>query len=466
MASATRKARPVVDLMGPWFKPSVWAAYWQNLNTQLAYYSVLPINHPELGENLCHLLWDRREDLIENVPKEYQPDSAGLGNPTGFGNLIAPGPGPIREKLGTGSYHYIALPWLMQQFWLQYRFTMDEERLRSQIFPLLKRTMNTYLHTIDLQPDGRYHIPMAFSDEYGSAEDTNLNLAMLRWGLQTLLSVNDRLKINDPDADRWKEVLGKLTDYPVDETGLMLGKSTPFAKPHRHYSHLFAIFPFYVLNIEDQPDQKPLMEKSITHFLSFIGDDCMFKFTGASSLYAALGDGDQALVNLQRALEPQAKGPTVTPNTLYSENGWPTFESPISAQRAILDLLIQSWGNRIRVFPALPTSWKESSFYNLRAEGGFLVSAKRSGGKSQFIGVKSLAGEPCRLKTDLAEPIVLEVVSENALHWDNNGILTLDLKKGELAILHTKGTTGPFLIEPLPSDQTNINAWGLRGNSY
>ena len=64
MASATREDRPVVDLMGPWYKNSVWAAYWQNLNTQLAYYTVLPSNHPELGEPLCHLLYDRQQDLI------------------------------------------------------------------------------------------------------------------------------------------------------------------------------------------------------------------------------------------------------------------------------------------------------------------------------------------------------------------------------------------------------------------
>ena len=461
MASATREGYPVVDLMGPWFRKSVWAAYWQNLNVQLAYYSVLPANHPELAEPLCHLLWDCRADLIANVPKEYQEDSAALGNPTGYGDLHAPGPGPVREKLGNASYHFIALPWLMQQFWLQYRFTMDEERLRREIHPLLKRTMNTYLHVIDLGPDGRYHIPMAFSDEYGNAPDTNLNLALLRWGLQTLIADNERLKLNDPDAAKWKEVLDKLTDYPVDETGLMIGKDTPFAKPHRHSSHLFSIFPLYVMNVEDQPEKRPLMEKSLAHFLSFNGDDCMFKFTGAASLYAALGDGNDALKCLNRALEPQAKGPTVTPNTLYSENGWPTFESPISAQRAILDMLIQSWGGTIRVFPACPDVWKEAAFYDLRTEGAFLVSAKRSNGKTLFIGIKSLAGEPCHLKTDLAEPIIAEGIPASAIRRIN-GLLEIDLKKGEQVVLHTEGVAAPFTIEPLSNQSGVMNAWGAK----
>lgn len=461
LASTTREDRPVVDLMGPWYKNTVWAAYWQNLNTQLAYYTVLPANHPELGEPLCRLLHDRRQDLINNVPSEYRPDSAALGNPTGFGNLIAPAPGPVREKLGTGSYHFIALPWLMQQYWLQYRFTMDDERLRREIHPLLKRTMNTYLHVLDLGPDGRYHIPMGYSDEYGNAPDTNLNLALVRWGLQTLIADDERLKLNDPDAAKWKEVLGKLTDYPVDGTGLMIGKDTPFAKPHRHSSHLFSIFPLHVLNVEDQPDQRQLMEKSLSHFLSFNGDDCMFKFTGAASLYAALGDGNAALKCLNRALMPQAKGPTVTANTLYSENGWPTFESPISAQRAIFDMLIQSWGGKIRVFPACPDAWKDVAFYDLRAEGAFLVSAKRSGGKTLFVAIKSLAGEPCRLKTDLAKPIVAEGIDPSAIRRAN-GLLEIDLKKGEQAVFHTQGAAPPFIIEPLSGQSGAFNAWGAK----
>jgi alpha-L-fucosidase 2 len=449
MASATRVGCPVVDLMGPWFRKSVWAAYWQNLNVQLAYYAVLPSNHPELAEPLCRLLWDRRADLIANVPKEYQEDSAALGNPTGFGDLLAPAPGPVREKLGNGAYHFIALPWLMQQFWLQYRFTMDEERLRREIHPLLKRTMNAYLHVIDLGPDGRYHIPMAFSDEYGNAHDTNLNLALLRWGLQTLIADNERLKLNDPDAPKWKDVLGKLTDYPADGTGLMLGKDTPFAKPHRHSSHLFPIFPLHVLNVDDHPERRPLMENSIAHFLSFNGDDCMFKFTGASSLYAALGDGNDALKFLDRALEPQAKGPTVTPNTLYSENGWPTFESPISAQRAILDMLLQSWGGKIRIFPACPDSWKDVSFANLRAEGAFLVSACRRNGTTEFVAIESLAGEPCLMRTGIAGKIVAEGIDPSRVKDGGNGLTLIDLTKGETVILRAENAKPPFLIRPV-----------------
>ena len=203
------------------------------------------------------------------------------------------------------------------------------------------------------------------------------------------------------------------------------------------------------------------MEKSIAHFLSFNGDECMFKFTAASSLYAALGDGNDALKCLNRALEPQVKGPTVTPNTLYSENGWPTFESPISAQRSILDMLLQSWGGTIRVFPACPDTWKDAAFYDLRSEGAFLVSAKRSGGKTLFIGIKSLAGEPCRIKTDLAEPIVAEGVESSSVRHAN-GVIEIDLKQGEEVVLRTQSISPPFKISPITNQSGGINAWGAK----
>jgi hypothetical protein len=88
-------------------------------------------------------------------------------------------------------------------------------------------------------------MPNAFSDEYGNAEETSLHIGMARWGFATLIAIAERLKINDPQIPQWKEYLANMADYNTDENGLMIDKNTPFAKPHRHYSHLFGIFPFY-----------------------------------------------------------------------------------------------------------------------------------------------------------------------------------------------------------------------------
>ena len=119
----------------------------------------------------------------------------------------------------------------------------------------------------------------------------------------------------------------------------------------------------------------------------------MFKYTGASSLWSSVGNGDQALAWLKRALvllprDSNKPVPTVGENTLYSENGWPTFESPIAASRDILDMLLQDDDGRLKVFPALPSSWKDVVFYNLRAQGGKVVSAERKDGKTVWVDIQ------------------------------------------------------------------------------
>ena len=438
LGSATHPGCPAIDLMGPWFRKSVWAMYWLNLNLQLAYYTTGTTNHLDLAEPLYGLIEKRTNDLITNVPKPYQVDCAGLSGTVGYGVLNGH---MLVSEDPSQRLSLIALPWLMQEFYLHNRVTMDDERLRTSIFPLMKRTFQVYVHVMKKGEDGKYHVPYAFSDEYGNAHDTSLNLALATWGFRTLLEINDRLKLNDPEALTWKEMLDQMAGFPTDQNGIRIGADQGFDKPHRHYSHLFAIFPLYTLNVENHPDQIPLMKTSINRYIDLDGDNCMFKFTGAASLWAALGDGDTALKSLQRSLVillPKNE-PSVGPNTLYSEHGWPTFESPIASSRAILDMLMQDWGRKIRIFPACPSSWNGAAFTNFRAQGGFLVSAVRKGRKTQWVKIKSLAGEPCTLVID-GKP------------------QSFTLAKGE----EREFGSPPNVIEPLPHPAAEQNTWGMR----
>jgi alpha-L-fucosidase 2 len=457
LASAMREGGPMVDLMGPWFRVSRWAAYWMNLNAQLSLYTVHQGNHLELGEPMCQWLENSMEDLINNAPPEYRYNSASLGNPTNL-RLIAPAP-------GSSKFQFVALPWLVQHHYLQYRYTIDDQRLLEKIYPLMRRTFNLYLHYLERGDDDRYHIPLAYSDEYGYAEDTNLNIGLLRWGLETLIKCNARLRINDPMLPEWKETLAKLVDYQIDKkTGLMIGKDTLFAKPHRHYSHLLAIFPLYVLNVEQYPEYREIIETSIRHFDDLnVNNTIMYRFTGASSLFAAIGKGDEALGCLDRSLTIYPNGPTLRENTLYSEGGSPTFESPISAARSVLDMLIQSWGGTIRVFPACPSNWKDISFHDLRAEGAFLVSASREAGKTKFIRIRSLAGEPCIIKCDMKEDNIKLIAPKTVTMKINKEKIVLEnLKKGEEAILYSGDKPDKFIVKPLPSNKNDHNQWGGR----
>jgi len=46
------------------------------------------------------------------------------------------------------------LLWACHNCWLHYRRTMDDETLRTHLFPLLKRAVNYHLHFLTRDEDG------------------------------------------------------------------------------------------------------------------------------------------------------------------------------------------------------------------------------------------------------------------------------------------------------------------------
>ncbi|MGN6369327.1 MAG: S53 family peptidase [Phycisphaerae bacterium] len=71
---------------------------------------------------------------------------------------------------------------------------------------------------------------------------------------------------------------------------------------------------------------------------------------------------------------------------------------------SVNDMLLQSWGGKLHILPGIADAWKDVTFQNLRAEGAFLVTAARKNGKTSFIQIKSLAGQPCKIVTDMEIP--------------------------------------------------------------
>lgn len=224
------------------------------------------------------------------------------------------------------------------------------------------------------------------------------------------------------------------------------------------------------MNVENAPQRIPLMEKSISHFTSLDGDNCMYKFSGAASLWASLGKGDSALYWLKRSLEllprfGQPPGPsripTVTHNTFYSERENPTFESPIASSRSMLDMMLQSWGGIIHVFPAMPALWKNACFYQLRTEGAFLVSALREKGYTKFIHIKSLSGEPCIIKSDMLKDVKMLGPHSVKMVIKQNKIILM-IKKGQEIILYTGKKPKSFNIQANSLQPYEMNSWGVK----
>ena len=395
LGCAVREDSRVMDNQGPWLFETPWPGTWWNLNVQLCYWPLYTSGRLNQAASLNNFLMKYKDDLAGNIPEKYRYDSSGLGTTTTW-NLKS----RVAEPEADNGQQFVELgnlTWALHDCWLYYRMTMDKEMLRTMLYPLLKRSVNYYLHFLRADGDGSLHLPPTDSPEYGElCEDCNYDLSLLRWGCTALLEITEVLGIKDEKKADWVNVCEYLTDYPKNETGYMIGKNLPYARTHRHFSHLMMHMPLYLVN-RDNSDTYELVERSVDHWFSYKGDIMGFSYVGASLLYSAYQKGSKALEHIRRLIDEH-----VTLNTMYQEAG-PVMETPLAAAECIQQLLLQSWGGKIRVFPAVPDEWENASFSGFAAQGGFRVSARYENRRTIWIEIESLAGEECIVETDMKE---------------------------------------------------------------
>ncbi len=96
----------------------------------------------------------------------------------------------------------------------------------------------------------------------------------------------------------------------------------------------------------------------------------------------------------------------------------------------INELLFQSVGDVIRLFPAWP-GHLAARIVDLRTQGGFLVSAAFSGGQTRDLTVESTAGGPLRLLAPWPKTEVLTDTGWTSCSADEQGIVRIDTVPGQ-----------------------------------
>ncbi|WP_442509516.1 glycosyl hydrolase family 95 catalytic domain-containing protein [Novipirellula sp. SH528] len=402
LASATRDKGWILDNQGPWLQPTAWNATWWNLNAQLAHSGFAGANRRGMGSALSHRLDLCRDNLARNVAEAYQADSYALGRSSSGWDLLGhagqPGTGrpPMDANIGRECANLL---WALHNVDLEYRYWQDTSLRDRVLYPLLVRAVNYYRHFLTEEADGYLHLPETYSPEYRKAADCTYDLDLLRWGNARLLSLAAEMGVTEteePLITKWQEIQTKLVPTHVNDTGRMIGRNVALTGRHRHFSHLLAIYPLRTLTPETPADRE-LIETSLDHWHSFGGSMAGYSLTGGACLAAVLGDGDRALEFLGGLKS------FLHTNTFYSEaGGLPVIETPLHGATTIQEMLLQSWGGRLRVFPAVPQQWSDVQFHRLRGEGAYLVSARREQGATQWLHVSAEAGGSVEVQPQLA----------------------------------------------------------------
>jgi hypothetical protein len=475
---ATQAVQPL-DLFGPWYMHSRWGLYWVDMNAQVSHWGLLASNLPGLTSMWGTWLQAHSATLAAN---------AAGANLTGLALAGTMAPDLLsKSETSVPPGTVGCLLWLAHNALLHARSIGDDDLVVSQVVPLLRGATSYYLNFLLRNPvSGKLHLPVTSSPEYAlKGPDTNFDLALLRWAVRTLVELDMKFGLSDPQLPAWADVAANLTDYPCEpeDGSLKVAANVSFSIPHRHWSHLFAIMPLHDWRWRTADDS--LRARILASLDRYSGVTCRvwmaegdapdgkagivwrapngFTYGGIALMNAYVQRAEAAAGNITAFLD------TLMPAaTLYGEeNQSPNIESPLSLSYAAHQMMAQSQDEPIvAIFPAVPTAWANASFTRLRVAGGFLITAQRTAGATDFVHVAATAptAQPLTLEVlDLPQPIAWQPPDVRVVPAGWPGAWNVTLPPGGEVLVYPASAAGTnFTISPLPGDPTQFNAWGWR----
>lgn len=410
--SAARADTPPITLQGPWTADDMRIPPWKgdyhhDLNTELCYWPAYSGNQLDGASGYVTWLWQTRGTAREWTKRFF-----------GLPGLNVPMTADLEQNQIGGWHQYTHSAttgaWLAHHFYLQWRYSMDERFLRSRLWPWL-REVSVFLEAVtEKGPDGKRTLPLSSSPEINDdrlaawfPSITNYDVALIRWTFEKTAEVADELG-EKRDAEHWRQVLAEMPELAVDagSSKLLVAKDCPLPSSHRHFSHLMAIHPLGSIRWENGPRDQAIIKASLAE-LDEKGTKawCGYSFSWLASLAARARDGGKAEKSLEVFSTAFCLRNGFHCNGDQTDKGYSDFryrpftlEGNFAAAAGLQEMLLQSYSGVIRVFPAVPSGWKEASFATLRAEGAFLVSAERREGVTRSVEVLAEKGGVLRLE--------------------------------------------------------------------
>lgn len=416
--AASRKDAPPICLQAVWTADNGQTPPWRgdfhnDLNTQLSYWPGYASNHLEESEVFTDWLWKIKDNSVAYTRQFFEAE--GMNVP-----CISTLDGHNLGGWSQYSHSPSAGGWLAHHFYLQWKYSMDADFLKNRAYPWVKEVAR-YFESFSVKgADGKRKLPISSSPEINDnapnawfTETTNYDLACVRFTNKAAAEMAETLGLAE-EAAHWKQQNEEWPDFATDATGLTIAPDYPLAYTHRHLSNMLAIHPLGLIDVSQGKEAEKLIRRSIHHFEE-LGSGLWvgYSFSWLANLHARVFDGDAAA----RALHIFAKA-FCSPNSFHLngdqlKRGYSRFtyrpftlEGNFAFASAVNEMLLQSHTGVIRVFPALPESWQEASFRDMRAEGAFLVSADYEDGNVKRVTVRSEKGGKMKLFNPFTRKVV------------------------------------------------------------
>jgi len=404
LGSASRQNSRPISLQAVWTAddghlPPWRGDYHNDLNTQLSYWPVYIGNHLPEGEAYLNTMWDQQE--------QFRKYTKGI---FGVDGIIVPGVTSLDgQPMGGWTQYSISQTvgaWISQHFYLHWKYSADEEFLRDRAYPFTKQVATALEQLSVFDASGHRTFELSASPEIHENSlaawfrtITNYDLSLTRFALNAAAEEAEALGLSE-EASHWKQISSEFPELDIEDDALTFAKGNPYNVSHRHFSHAMAIFPLGLLDWSDGEESQKIIKETIAR-LDEYGPDwwCGYSYSWLGNMKARAMDGEGAAEALRTFAEC-----FVLPNTFHANGDQTrsgkskfdyrpfTLEGNFAFASGIQQMLMQSHTGTVRVFPAIPESWRDVSFENLRARGAFLVSAEMKDGKVTRISVRSEKG--------------------------------------------------------------------------
>jgi len=325
--------------------------------------------------------------------------------------------------------------WTANQYWWRYLYTLDLDWLRETGYPVIRDCALFYLDLMKKGDDGLYHIFPSNQGEDGFTGDTKdytdrgQVMRHMRYCLRSAIAASEALDTDAEPRAQWADRLALAAGDDGNPPAQREGVERFFAEASAPELGEGRPWPGVLRADPATPWPGPTQWVD----LWYAGQ---YPLIAMANLRATAVEPERAYEGFRRIIERWRH-----PNGLvwamslmdYGHSGAWTETLGITAP--LQEMLLQSYGSVIRVFPVWPRH-VAASFRTFRAEGAFLVSASCAEGVATSVRIESERGGTCRLYSPWETGFRVTTGGETVtVEGPEDGIYEFDTEAGNAYVL-------------------------------